>query len=132
MPVRKKDGAIRICIDYRALNAVTPLRRFWLPSLREILYKVGKSGVLSKLDLTAGFHQDRMASDSKEMTSFSCPFGKFHFNRMPFGLRNAPAIFQSVVEDVLRPVSKHGILSIESFHHLLCSKVYFGCMHLSM
>ncbi len=46
-----------------------------------------------------------MASDSKEMTSFSCPFGKFHFNRMPFGLRNALAIFQSVVEDVLRPVS---------------------------
>ncbi len=47
-----------------------------------------------------------MASDSKEMTSFSCPFGKFHFNRMPIGLRNAPAIFQSVVEDVLRPVSE--------------------------
>ncbi len=41
VPVRKKDGAIRICIDYRALNAVTPLRRFWLPSLREILYKQG-------------------------------------------------------------------------------------------
>ncbi len=46
-----------------------------------------------------------MASDSKEMTSFSCPFGKFQFNRMPFGLRNVPAIFQSVVDDVLRPVS---------------------------
>ncbi len=101
---QEKNGAIRICIDYRALNAVTPQRRFWLPSLQEILYKVGKSGVLSKHDLTADFHQVRMASNSKEMTSFSCPYSKFHFNRMPFGNRNAPAIFQSVVEDVLRHV----------------------------
>ncbi len=48
--VRKKNGSIRLCVDFRELNAITPLRRFWLPSLQEILDKVGSSRVLSKLD----------------------------------------------------------------------------------
>ncbi len=105
VPVRKKDGSLRVCVDYRKLNTRTPLRRFWLPSLTEILEKVGPSSCLSKLDLTAGFHQIEVEEDSMPFTSFVCPMGKFMYCRMPFGLKNAPAIFQSAVEEVLKPVS---------------------------
>ncbi len=104
VPVRKKDGSVRVCIDYRELNARTPLRRFWLPTLTEILEKVGPSCCLSKLDLTSGFHQIEVDEKSMPLTSFVCPMGKFMYRRMPFGLKNAPAIFQSIVEEVLRPV----------------------------
>jgi len=106
VPVKKKDGSIRICVDYRELNAITPLRRFWLPSLREIMDQVGPCSVLSKLDLTSGFHQIRMSDESSKLTTFSCPLGNFRYVRMPFGLKNAPGIFQRVVERVLEPV-KH-------------------------
>ncbi len=54
VPVRKKNGSIRVCIDFREVNSITPLRRFWLPSLREILDRVSISSVLSNLDLTSG------------------------------------------------------------------------------
>ncbi len=85
VPVRKKDDSIRLCVDYRELNRITPLRRFWLPSLQEILDRVGVSAVLSKLDLTSGFHQIRMDEGSQELTSFCCPAGRYMFVRMPFG-----------------------------------------------
>ncbi len=103
--MRKKDGSVRICVDFRQLNAVTPLRRYWLPSLTEILEQVGPNSCLSALDHTAGFHQLAMEKPSSEFTTFVCPFGKYRYLRMPFGLKNAPAIFQAVVESVLKPVS---------------------------
>ncbi len=78
----------------------TPLRRYWLPSLAEILEKVGPNMCLSTLDLTSEFHQSAMNLVSSEMTTFVCPFGK-RYLRMPFGLKNAPAVFQSVIEDML-------------------------------
>ncbi len=106
VPVRKKDGSVRLCVDFRQLNLVTPLRRYWLPSLSEILEKVGPSSCLSTLDLTSGFHQLEMDSASSELTTFVCPLGKFRFLRMPFGLKNAPAIFQAAIEEVLKPVNE--------------------------
>lgn len=93
MPVRKKDGSLRICIDYRKLNDITPLRRYYIPSLIEIMDKVGRCCVISLLDLTSGFHQVKMSENSKELTTFSCPLGKFKYEKMPFGLNNAPAVF---------------------------------------
>ncbi len=104
VPVKKKDGTIRLCVDFRALNALTPLRRFWLLSLSEILELVGPNPCLSTLDLTAGFHQLEMNQASGGYTTFVCPFGKFKYCRMPFGLKNAPAIFQEAVSQVLEPV----------------------------
>ncbi len=104
VPVKKKDGSVRICVDYRQLNAVTPLVRYWVPSLDEILRKVGQSCCLSTLDLTSGFHQVEMDADSMEFTTFVCPVGKFCYKRMPFELKNAPAVFQAAVEAVLEPV----------------------------
>ncbi len=104
VPVRKKDGSVRICVDFRQLNMVTPLVRHWVPSLDEILDKVGNCCCLSTLDLTAGFHQIEMDPKSSELTTFVCPLGKYRYVRMPFGLKNVPAVFQAAVEHVLEPV----------------------------
>ncbi len=101
VPVRKKDGSIRLRVDYRELNART---RFWLPSLTEILEKVGQSLCLSTLDLTSGFHQIEMSESSSELTTFVCLLGKYRYSRMPVGLKNSPAIFQAIVEEILTPV----------------------------
>ena len=102
VPVPKKDGSLRICIDYRRLNSVTVPDPYYMCTLEEILEKVGNSGCLSKLDLSKGYYQIGMDEESKDKTAFVTPFGKFRFNRMPFGLRNAPAIFQRTMEEVLR------------------------------
>ncbi len=89
VPVRKKDGSVRLCVDYRELNSITPLRRHWIPTLQEILDKIGNCVVLSKLDLTSGFHQIRVEENSRELTTFVCPLGSYKYLRMPFGLKNA-------------------------------------------
>ena len=102
VPVPKKDGSLRICIDYRRLNSVTVPDPYYMITLDEILEKVGNSGCLSKLDLSKGFYQIGIDEESKDKTAFVTPFGKFRFTRMPFGLRNAPAIFQRTMEEVLR------------------------------
>ena len=102
VPVVKGDGALRLCIDYRRLNDVSQGDPYYMATLEEILERVGSSGCISKLDLSRGFHQIEVDEGSQQKTAFITPFGKFEFLRMPFGLRNAPSIFQRVMEVVLR------------------------------
>lgn len=103
VPVLKPSGAIRLCVDYRRLNSVTIQQHHYIPELSDILNEVGHSSVLSKLDLAQGFHQIPMAEQSKDITTFVSPFGRWRFIRMPFGLKNAPATFQRAMEKVLAP-----------------------------
>ena len=113
VPVRKPDKSIRLCVDYRELNKVTPLDRHVIPTLPDILDRVGHATTLSKIDLTSGFHQITMDPEAKDLTTFLTPKGKFRFLKMPFGLKNAPSHFQRVMERVLQPVSKFAAVYID-------------------
>lgn len=113
MPVRKKDGGIRIVIDYRKLNSVTVKDPFTMPSIDDILSQLGDSAILSKLDLLKGFHQVPMEESSKELTAFTCLQGKFQYRVMPFGLTNAPSTFQQLMQSVLRGLESHSLPYID-------------------
>ncbi|XP_040195565.1 uncharacterized protein LOC120928557, partial [Rana temporaria] len=99
--VRKKDGNIRFCVDYRKINQITHKDAYPLPRIEESLTALGSSAYFSTLDLTSGYWQVPMAPEDREKTVFTTPMGLFEFNRMPFGLCNAPGTFQRLMEHCL-------------------------------
>ena len=104
--VAKPDGGVRLCGNYRRLNAITTPWHAHIPVLSKILEKVGRAKILSKLDLAKGFHQVPMGEATKDKTTLATPFGRFCYLKMPFGIRNAPAIFQNLMDVVLRDCEK--------------------------
>ena len=96
--VRKKDGSLRLCIDYRKLNALTVKDAFPLPRIEESLKALGGSRFFSSLDMSHGYFQLLMHSDSIDKTAFRVPWGLFSFTSMPQGLCNSPSTFQRTVE----------------------------------
>ena len=99
--VKKKDGGIRICVDYRAVNGVTAPDPYLMPFIEDILDTLASAKFLSKIDLNKGFHQIPIREADMEKTAFCTPWGKFQFCRMPFGLRNGPAVFQRLMDKLL-------------------------------
>ena len=99
--VRKKDGSIRLCVDYRKLNAKTVRDAFPLPRIEESLDAVGAAKWFSTLDLASGFNQVAMDDEDRHKTAFITPFGLYEYNRMPFGLTNAPATFNRLMQRCL-------------------------------
>uniref|UniRef100_A0A669BQ97 Gypsy retrotransposon integrase-like protein 1 n=1 Tax=Oreochromis niloticus TaxID=8128 RepID=A0A669BQ97_ORENI len=95
--VRKKNGAIRICIDYRTLNNRTTPDQYTMPRIDDALDSLSGSRWFSVLDLRSGYYQIEMAED-KEKTAFICPLGFYQFERMPQGITGAPATFQRLIE----------------------------------
>lgn len=88
-------------IDFRALNEKTLGDAYPLPNITEILDQLGSAKYFSVFDLASGFHQIPMHESDTHKTAFSTPFGHYQFNRMPFGLKNAPATFQRLMDQVL-------------------------------
>ena len=111
--VPKPDGTTRIYVDYRRLNNLIPQIQCPMRDLDEILSQVGGSMILSKLDLKSGFHLIPVAKSFRDYTTFISPWGKYRFTVMPFGLKNAPAIFQTIMDNTLRPCNQFAIVYID-------------------
>ena len=99
--VDKKDGSKRFCVDFRKLNQITKKNSYPLPLIDDILALLGNAKFFSSLDLKSGYWQVLMDERDKEKTAFACHKGLFSFEKMPFGLCNAPSIFQELMAHVL-------------------------------
>jgi hypothetical protein len=101
--VPKANGKLRMCVDYRQLNARTVKNRYPLPRIDELLDRLQGSSVFSKLDLQSGYWQIRIKPEDIPKTAFRTRYGHFEWKVLPFGLTNAPATFQALMNNVLRP-----------------------------
>nr|GEZ40778.1 reverse transcriptase domain-containing protein [Tanacetum cinerariifolium] len=100
--VKKKDGALRMCIDYRELNKLTIKNRYSLPRIDDLFEQLQGACCFSKIDLRLGYHQLRVREEDIPKTAFRTRYGYFEFTIMPFGLTNAPTVFMDLMNRVLR------------------------------
>ncbi|PIK37872.1 hypothetical protein BSL78_25295 [Apostichopus japonicus] len=109
--VRKTDGTLRLCVDYRKLNGKTRKDAYPLPRIQESLDALTNAKWFSTIDLISGYHQVEMAEEDAQKTAFITPFGLYQYVRMPFGLCNALGTFQRLMQ---------ACLGDQYFQSLLC------------
>ena len=101
VPVRKKNGEIRLCVDFRNLNKCSLKDNYPIPKMDHILQGVVGAHIISLLDGYFGNNQIAVCEDDKEKTTFTTPWGTFMYDKMPFGLMNVGATFQRAMDIVI-------------------------------
>lgn len=96
--VPKPNGSFRLCVDFRALNSVTVADTYPMPRITDLLQSATSTNFMSTIDLQQGYHQVVVAEEDRDKTCFVTPFGTFRYNRMPFGLKNAPMTFARLMD----------------------------------
>ena len=111
VPVRKKDGMLRMCIDYRQLNRITIPDKFPVPNLLDSIFSLRDTKFFTRLDLVRGYYQIPIAKESRQYTAFSTPKNHWQFKRLSFGLRNAPSAFQREIQAVLSSLPSNKVVA---------------------
>src|SRR5437588_12776905 len=106
----KSDDTLRLYIDYRGLNKIMIKNRYPLPLMNELRDRLGKAKFFTKLDLKNGFYLLRIAKGDEWKTAFRCRYGLYEYTVMPCGLCNAPATFQSMINDVFHDLLDEGVV----------------------
>ena len=100
--VKKKDGTLRLCVDYRGLNSVTKKNRYPLPLITSLLNQLRSACIFTKIDLRGAYNLVRIKPGDEWKTAFRTRYGHFEYLVMPFGLTNAPATFQHLMNNIFR------------------------------
>jgi len=108
--VPKPDGCLRLDVDYRNLNQLTILNKYPLPLMNELRDHVVGAKVFAKLDLNAGYYLIRMRKGDQHKTAFRTRYGEYQYKVMLFGLVNAPATFQTMMNKILREFLDYGVV----------------------
>jgi hypothetical protein len=112
--VKKKDGTLRLCIDFRQLNKVTIKKKYPLPRIDDLFDQLKDTKIFSKIDLRYGYHQVRINDEDISKTTFRTRYGHYEFTVVPFGLSNAPAVFMCLMNGVFRDyLDKSVIVSLD-------------------